>query len=739
MNNLTRIIFFAAACLVAVQANISADALTGDGRIRFSVDSQAVFQNPYRVGINLGTWTTWGAEQYMRNVIQNPGFEGAVDRGIVIVSASTTNSFSDETGSANGDNYWKGATYEVRSGPNVGASGTITSFKQSGDGGKPQYFTDTPLPQLKSRDVIAVSKEITGDPIPIWWLTANNTHADSTQNRSGSQGSQSLRLEPGGTAGPAKAFFYLDAIGSRAGKLLPINGSWKLSFWMKAAADGDTVEVVFKRANGSTPFLNQTFQPTTQWQEYTFNFNGVDDNPSPEILQLSIAVSGSANAWLDDVYLGQVQTGATNFRKEVVDALKLMRPSFIRNYAGFGDSYANMNKPAFGRKVWITRTSGSVGEASFSYSLDELMDLSKEVGANPWVIVPITWSDNDYLLFGQYIAKKIQEKGFSEVVVEFGNENWNWVFRPQGIPYYDVHGPIAERAFQHIMTGAGPNVNIRKLVNGQAAAPWVTNQYLINTPSADGVTTAPYFLYELNAGQMQSDVLNLMFAPDNGEEVQISNETAAAGKNLAIYEINMHTTVGNMGASERSNYVAGRAGGAALAQNIVKAILLKYNPVVVTGFAQFDVYLGQIGNYMRLWGTLRDLSGTKRVRPTGMAMIMLNQIIGGEVRKASLLSQDLAAAGSKVTIAAFQKNNQWRAAITNGNATPQDVELTFPDDGKALPNIVMILSSTSPVVTNESAQNVNITSALANINARKVRYTVPAYGFVILTTSTPVQ
>ena len=42
-------------------------------------------------------------------------------------------------------------------------------------------------------------------------------------------------------------------------------------------------------------------------------------------------------------------------------------------------------------------------------------------------------------------------------LVEFGNENWNQVFRPAGIPDPVAHGAAATRAFQKIRAAAGAN------------------------------------------------------------------------------------------------------------------------------------------------------------------------------------------------------------------------------------------------------------------------------------------
>lgn len=716
-------------CMGAACAASAAEAPPENSAIRYEVNPSTILDKPWRVGMNLGSWTSWGAEQFMRNVIQNPGFEGYVDRWVVFSSASDGKSFSDQGSLGLPDGYWNGAEYEVRTGNHLGAKGSVARYVLSGAKGSPQFFVDAEIPPLGDKDMVVITKTVDADPVPIWWIPDDSKaalHVDKTQNRPGTRGSQSLRMEPqGGT--PARLFFYLDGITDRAGKLLPVTGAWKLSIWAKSDAPGTPLQITFKRLNNTAPFVDQTIQLSSEWQEYILNFNPDDDGP-PAYLQLSIASSGPAKVWIDDIYLGKVQSGRTAFRKEVVDALKILRPSFLRDSGVLGDTYANRMATPSARRAWVFHVGGE--NTYYSFSIPDHLALSKEVNANPWIIVPVTWSDDDYQRLGKYLGQAAQAYGFSQIIVEFGNENWNWVFRPQSIPFYEVHGVAAERAFQFIKLGAA-GAPIKLFINGQDANPWLTNEFLVRVQSANAVATAPYYYYTAESGITENEALKLLFETNDANLKANADNAKAAGKEIGIYELNAHTTLGAMPGSERDTYVVGLASGTAFAQSALKSMLLGYNPIMASNLAQYDVGIGSAGR-VKLWGMMRDIIPTKRLRPSGMAMMLLNSVIDGKLHSFNLLSADKTEDAAKLTLSAFEGQNQWTAAITSSSPSPVEVELHFPDDGKALPVIAKYLAAESQRDTNEEKQLVTVKSAAARVDARNVTITVPAYGFVIL-------
>ncbi len=106
--------------------------------IELRVNADSTIQDLKRVGINMAHWTVWGPEQFSRNILMNPGFEGEIDRSVVIVTRADQNSFSDGRDLGQADGHWIGATYDIRTGPNAGTMGTISNSLRMGVNGEPQ-------------------------------------------------------------------------------------------------------------------------------------------------------------------------------------------------------------------------------------------------------------------------------------------------------------------------------------------------------------------------------------------------------------------------------------------------------------------------------------------------------------------------------------------------------------------------------------------------------------------------
>lgn len=699
--------------------------------IELATDPHVVLEDAERIGINLGTWTTWGAEQFNQNVLMNPGFEGSVDRVIVVVSQADKVSFSDEADWGYDDDYWKNAYFEVRTGTSKGAIGKVTHSLRKGPNGLPLYVTEKPLPPLDPLDIITLTKLGNEDPIPLWWIaetSKSRVHADPTERRPLSSGTQALALEPTANA-PAEIDYYLDAISERGGKLLPVNGKWRFSIWAKSDSDGNTLHVLFHRLNGTQPFFEQIIPVGKDWKEHSIDFDARDDG-APQTLQLKIsAVGAKGKVWLDDAFLGPLQkANTTSFRQEVVDLLLKLKPSFIRDTQGqLGDTFQNRIADIYARRAASTRAFAGARSLSTLYSIPDLLALCAQVKANPWIVVPPTFSDEEAFMLGEYLSQHATKTIFPAVVVEFGNENWNWVFRATSIPYAQQHGIVAEKVFQQIQEGTGGKVNLRKVVNGQYAAPSQAKDFLQFTPNADALAIAPYFFYTLDAGHSQEENLKELFKSEVPALREIVTLLQPLQKSLYTYEVNLHTTKGTAAGPERDLYTAGQAAGSALAKHLLEGMLLGIHPEIVFSLSQLDADTEGGRGKVKLWGISRDLAASNHLRPQGLAMVMLNAVIGGNLH--AIRPTDLSA---NITAAAFKLNNQWKAAAVNASGSPLDVSLQFQEG--MLPTSLWTLSAASPTDTNESKQAVTITRRQLKSTEDTAFFTIPAWGFVVLNT-----
>src|SRR5581483_10391832 len=110
------------------------------------------------------------------------------------------------------------------------------------------------------------------------------------------------------------------------------------------------------------------------------------------------------------------------------------------------------------------------------------LDLCRRVGADPWLVAPVTFGDAEWTALGEFLGRQYRQGGFTEIAVEFGNENWNSLFRFAAIPDPRAHGEAATRAFQALRRAAGSGVPLRCIVSGQHASPSLTARFVADAP-----------------------------------------------------------------------------------------------------------------------------------------------------------------------------------------------------------------------------------------------------------------
>ncbi|MDX2034423.1 MAG: hypothetical protein SF339_27355 [Blastocatellia bacterium] len=694
------------------------------GDADFLVETTTRVKDVKRLGANLGLWTYWGAEQLMSNVLKNPGFEGLIDRAVVIVSRADRQGFSDDTtwlGRADG--FWTGAEFEVRTGLSAGVRGRIGGSRKAGANGLPEFTTVGEAPQLVPGDVISLTRETESELPTQWWYPPESTSyvmPERNDRRPNSAGRRSLAIKPPADRA-VEIISFLDTIGERAGKLLPVRGAWRLSFWSRACAGRPSINVEFRRA-GSPAFLNRTIAPTDGWTKTTLDFTADDRGPAGT-LELHVRASGAnACVLLDDVELGAVQNDGFPFRAEVVQALQQLRPGYLRDWQGqMGDTLANRLAPAFGRRASRYRPDND--GTDFGYSLPEFLDLCTKLDSLPWIVVPPTFTDEELQGLGRYLNTQSR---FAEIVVEFGNENWNSTFRPAGIPDPIAHGAAATRAFEKIRAGAGPHLPLRMTINGQHTNAEYTGRFAQFAPTADLMALGPYFQYSLMAGATSAQWLNDLFASTTSNQLMDeARQLGPLGKELAIYEINLHTTEGNASAAERDPLTTGAASGSAVARVMLDSLGLGVRRQCIYTFSGYDAWLSNYSGFVKLWGIVRDVGETERFRPTGLALSMINQVIAGD------LMQSANQSGVQAEIYPFRSKGAWSAAVVSTSSVDRVITVRFPPGAHA-PGSLRRLDAPMPWASNETATNVRIVKEMLTPEGNQVTFRLPAYGLVTL-------
>ena len=701
--------------------------------LEFQVEEKPVAINAPRLGINLGEWVSWGASQYPINILKNPGFEGIIDRAIVIVKSADERSFLDDTAwLSRPDGFWAGAQFEIRNRFQAGTQGILFDSVSTGRQGLPEYLVRGQSPVLAQGDVISLTRTDDKTLPKEWWFSKEplpgQLTVDTNDKRPGSPGIRSLALKPI-IGKPVEVISYLDAIGDRAGKLLPVKGTWRLRFWLKETESGAKVTISFRRLNRiNDTFFQETFQPKPNWQFFERSFTAMDSGPAGT-LEFNINTHGdSGRVLLDDIELGpEPKDNATGFRPEVLSALKQLQPGYLRDWQGqLGDTFENRVAVPFARRD--TRYHPGDG-STFSYNLEEFFQLAQAVGSQPWIIIPPTLGDDELRKLGQYLIKQIDVFHFNEMLVEFGNENWNAIFRPAGIPDYKSHGETATRAFQQLLAGANNHPAIRTIVNGQYVNPSAALKVLDGAPNAHALAVAPYFLFKLDKSD---DPLDALFKQDDflTEEV---NAVQSRGKELMVYEVNLHTTGGDASIDQRDNATTGSVAGAALAKRLLTALNLGVKRQCIYELSQYDAFIdhkqGSNPELVKLWGVVRDLGETQRFRPAGLAMSMLNQALPADIHLAKRKNAD---ADNAITLTAFRRKNGWAIAAVSAKPAPQMITVNFPVQKQKSPWRVLRLKSLSPFSTNEKTEDVRVVEEHITPQENSISFTVPPFDFVVL-------
>jgi hypothetical protein len=130
---------------------------------------------------------------------------------------------------------------------------------------------------------------------------------------------------------------------------------------------------------------------------------------------------------------------------------------------------------------------------------------------------------------------------------------------------------------------------------------------------------------------------------------------------------------------------------------------------------------------------VRDVGATKRFRPTGLALELLNKALRGDLYAVRTLNsspiQDL-------TVGAFRSAAGWSAALVSASPLTRTITLHFPPASALLPRRVLRLDTSNPEATNEVAEEVRVFEEALVPQETTVSVTLPAWGLIVLLPST---
>ncbi|MEK6873343.1 MAG: hypothetical protein AABW91_00710 [Nanoarchaeota archaeon] len=656
------------------------------GATQISISDDVIQTSVKRLGINIGSLNEFdNSIQFMKNVITNPGYEGMEYREVVLMeyveSPLNSNvyqyywepSWNQPSCSWNigqPEGFWNNSDYEIAYGPSKGVSGKVLNFSFGVYNGnsKNVYMLDKKLNSVNSMDVMFVRKKFS----PYLPCQDASYLADNTTIRPGSAGQQSLKLAPGAENLRFMDSFYRDG-DKNSNKEFIVKGNWVYGVWAKAQNNGASLKATWVRP-GEATFLDKTFTLTTNWQYYEFNFSvpdGTDPNlayPSNfrPILELRLT-SPSTNIgyiWIDDAKMERTdQTNPTDFSDALVNRLKELNPGIIRDWSGqLGAGLDQQTGDVYGEGTDGFKIGNFNGD--FHYTLNQFLKLTKEVNADPWYVIPPTYTQQEAQGLMDFLAGPTTTyygarraalghpapwtDDFNNIYVEYGNELWG--SGAGGDPFAGATmqggtrvGAIANNTFDIMKKSQNYNSKIKFIIGGQAG--WADQNGYIqsNSNNHNMLALAPYF-------DVPTDVTNLddtekLFSSlyaDSDYSVKYGNmklikdiiDTGGQNTEMAVYEINYHSTYDSttgLPPYERNLVMTGEGGGLVLPLNMLN--YMKYLGVKAQTAFSTSQYSFKIDNgyYVKIWGMILDINDPGSKRGTWLSNEVANKGIFGNM------------------------------------------------------------------------------------------------------------
>ncbi len=718
------------------------------GVTHFRVTNQVVLSNVTRLGINLGEQTYYDSGQMTKNLLyRNPGFEGMEYRSILhcLVGGAGTcidsrHVFQWPAG------FWDSARYEVLDGSASGQRGTVTTSSPSsdGNGGGYRLSLDGRAP-IGAGDWLAVSKGFPGDPTSGWWPSIQGgAHLEAERKDLSplTAGRQALRIEAGSPGQSAEIKSYFDSTEGRS--FLRLKGAYRLSFRAKSLTGAQVIHLHVKRiANPTRVYLDRDIPITRVWGDYHADFNADEEAAIPAPVEAGFSVNNES-LLLDDVDLEQTSgkpSNGTAFRDEVVDALKEVHPGVIRlmsSHSELGSTIDNLLKlPMARQRSGFSTWSSSMED--IPVGIPEFLELCSEVGAEPWIVAPTAMSRDEARELAEYLSGSASTAGgairaaqgrrdpwtrtFRTIHIELGNETWNGIFQGETIEDPAAYGRRANQVFGAFRAAAGSEAPQFDLVVGAFTVVPDRNSSLLTAASqADSLAIAPYLMHSLTNWKSDDDLYGPLLAqPEqmSRDGVVRAAHASARGRQLAVYEVNLHTTEGTAPADVLDRFTPSAAAGIAVTGHMLRMMRDQgIRDEMLFSFPQFDFKRGD-GTPVRLWGSVVEMGG--RWRPQLITEALANRAMRGDMVRVEVSGEnptrDQPPGNDGVQLKgvheldayAFHQGNRYGLILFNyGLHTAREVSLEAPGISSRSSEKVLRLMHSGPGSSNEIANQVTV-------------------------------
>jgi hypothetical protein len=425
---------------------------------------------------------------------------------------------------------------------------------------------------------------------------------------------------------------------------------------------------VGRLAVGLRRYVDTDVHVTPAWAEYSEEFTANETELPAAAVETGFNVSGGT-VLLSDVALEQVGGDAANhtaFRDEVVETLKELHPGVLRlmeSDTGLGSTVENLlSNPAArersGYRAWFKASE------DVAVGIPELLELCLETGAEPWIVAPTAMSLDETRKLAEYLAGPATTEGgalraatgrsepwtraFRTIHIELGNETWNPDFRGEAMEDPAAYGRRANAVFAAFREAAGPAAGLGVgrfdlVVGTHAYDPGRNAALLAAAPLANSLAIAPYLIRSVTEWANDDELYGALLAqPEEMSREGIVAEAAesAGGRQLAVYEVNLHTTGGTAPQAILDRFAPSAAAGLAVAGHMLR--MMRDHGVrdeMLFSLPQYE-FRRPDGTPVRLWGSVVEMGADGRKRPQFLAASLANRAIRGDLVKVEIAGEN---------------------------------------------------------------------------------------------------
>ena len=651
-----------------------------------TVIDTVVLESPNRLGINIGESTYFGDQQISSALLPHGDFSEGQQARIIRNKVKHENVISDKWNRPdkphrNPSDSFEGGTYHIASGPRAGETGTIVKHTK----GEAEFTLEHSGLPIEMDDLIWVKSPFTDRARPSNKYDQDLIGIGDFRYIEGSEGTLHFIPNPERPLDQVLEFNFEDpSKDSTAGIRHFFTGTADTEYVARVRARSDITNAelsvslsnlgIRHRDSGHEIKLKPdgSSELTSEWTIHTFRGKTTHN---PDIAERFSAVEFKVHVGPGDESARTVQIDwvelednkrkhANGFNAKLLPVLEDARPGILRFYKLASQGATIDSIAARSTKVSPWKYVSSVRGYSMQSThgvLDNCLNLSRDVGANPWVVIGGANDPSDWYKLISYVAapKEFDEysrqrashgydapwiDSFDTLYLEIGNEWWNTLFKPFHVWNADNYGELCNSIIRVIHTHPHfPKDKIKIIVGGWAANARNWNAKLDKTVNGhDYISLAPYLLHRLDKYATDEEKYGTLLADVDGYRERagrtVLKELAKNNKDtrLAIYELNTHLTEGEAPPSVASEICTSHAAGIAVL-DMAMTLMKEMNTDPVTYFTLLKRADGvDEKRRLGLWGNLlRENDGTFRARPVWEGLRLANKyLIQGDMVEA---------------------------------------------------------------------------------------------------------